>query len=82
MPTYKELMMSRDAFLELRNKIQRVLSANPALPQRGEILVIDIDPDTGDLMVASQFSSGQRTHRITITDETPNVSRGTSQGEG
>lgn len=64
--------MSRDAFLELRAKIQRVLSASPSLPGRGEVLSMENDPDTGDLMVTSKFGDGEvRTHRITITNETP-----------
>lgn len=67
--SYRELLMKRDAFLEMRNKIRRLLSANPALPGRGEVLSIDYDPDTGDMLVTSQFSSGVRTQRIIIKDE-------------
>lgn len=74
MTTYKELLMKRDAFLELRNRIQRELAAHPET-SGGEILVIDIDPDTADLLVTGQYKRTeddeivQRTHRITITEE-------------
>jgi hypothetical protein len=60
---YKDLMMNRDAFLELRTKIQNVLAANPET-SGGEILVIDICPDTGGLLITAQYGSGQRTHRL------------------
>jgi hypothetical protein len=29
---------------EMRNKVQRVLAANPAMPKRGEILTIELLP--------------------------------------
>lgn len=54
--TYKELLMKRDAFIELRNKIQRELSAHPDT-SGGEILVIEICPDTGDLLVTGQYAT-------------------------
>lgn len=78
MTTYKELLMSRDAFLELRTKICHLLDRFPELPG-GEIDMVKVDLDTGDLLVTSQFASGQRTHRLIIKDETVNVSRGTSK---
>lgn len=73
MTTYKELLMKRDAFLELRNRIRRELAAHPEL-SGGEILGIDTDPDNGDLLVKGQYKWWandvvQRTHRITITEE-------------
>jgi hypothetical protein len=71
--TYKDLLMTRNAFLELRNRVQRELSAHPEL-SGGQILAMDVDPDTGDLMVTGQYkhddTTVQRTHRITITEET------------
>lgn len=72
MTTYKDLLMARTAFQELRNRVQRELSAHPEL-SGGQILAMDIDPDTGDLMVTGQYKHGEittkRTHRITITEE-------------
>lgn len=72
MPTYKELMMSRDTFRELRTEIRHALETNREMP-RGEILTTDIDRDTGDLLVTSRYGLGgkavQCTHRITIKDE-------------
>lgn len=73
--------MSRDAFLELRNMIQRELSAHPET-SGGEINCIDIDLDTGELLVTSQFTGGQRTHRIIIKDETPAKPPGEAWAEG
>jgi hypothetical protein len=69
--------MSVDAFREMQNKIRRELSAHPDT-SGGEILSIDNDPDTGDLLITSQFASGQRTQRIIIKDETVDVPRETS----
>lgn len=76
-PTYKELLVKADAFMELRNKIRRGLCLVPET-SGGEVLSIDIDPDTNDLLVTWQHADGQRTHRITITEETVNVPRETS----
>ena len=70
MTSYKELMMSRYAFFELRNKIRMGLSGFPTT-SGGEVLCIDTDPDTEDLLVTWQHEGGQRTHRIVIKDETP-----------
>jgi hypothetical protein len=70
MPTYKELMMSRDAFLELRQKIRNELACHPET-SGGQILDMENDPDTGDLVITAQYASGQRTHRLIFKDETP-----------
>lgn len=61
--------MKVDSFVELRNKIRRGLSFTPKT-SGGQVLSIDSDPDTRDLLVTWQHHGGQRTHRITITDET------------
>lgn len=65
------------SFMELRNKIRRGLIFNPET-SGGEVLSLDTDPDSEDLLVTWQYADGQRTHRITITDETANVPRETS----
>lgn len=71
--SYKELLGKRDAFLELRDKVKRGVEYRPAT-SGGEILGVDIDPDTGDLLVTGRYKRSeevaQRTHRITITEET------------
>lgn len=65
--------MKRDAFTELRTKIDICLNAHPET-SGGEISMVEIDPDNGDLLVTGQYRRGeetsQRTHRITITEET------------
>lgn len=64
--------MKRDAFIELRTRIQRELAAHPET-SGGEILAMDVESDTGDLLVTGQYKRGDetvvRTHRITITEE-------------
>jgi hypothetical protein len=80
MTTYKELMMRRDAYSEMRNKIHRELAAHPET-SGGEILTIDTDPRTEDLLITWQHTTGQRTYRITIKDETADVPRETSSVE-
>jgi len=77
-PTYKELLMKVDAFHELRAKIRGGLSAIPQT-SGGEILSIDVDPDTADLLVTWQHTAGQRMHRVVIQDEPSNVPRETSE---
>lgn len=74
MTTYRELLMRRDAGSELANKIRREFSAHPDT-SGGEILSIDTDPDTGDLLVTGQYQregeeSAVRTHQITIKEVT------------
>ena len=73
MTTYKELLMKRDAFRELRTKIRNELAAHSETTG-GEILSMDTDPDTGDLLVTGQYKwwaneTVTLTHRITITEE-------------
>lgn len=78
-PTYKELRMYANAFLELRSKIRSGLCL---LPQTsgGQVLAIECDPDTEDLLVTWQHGDTQRTHRVIIKDETPDVPRETKEG--
>lgn len=64
---YKELLLGRDAFVELRTKIRNLLSADPAT-SGGEVLCIDICPNTGGLLITGQYDSGQRTHLLTISE--------------
>lgn len=73
--------MKVQAYLELRNKIRRGLASGPET-SGGEVLSIDTDPGTDDLLITWQHADGQRIHRVIIKDETPDVPRETSQGEG
>lgn len=44
------------SFAQLRDKIQRLLEAHPAMPGRAEIVRVDISPhDTLDLMVTVEY---------------------------
>ena len=70
MATFKELMMKVDAFHELRQKIRNELAKHPET-SGGEILDMDNDPDTGDLMITWQHAGGQRTHQLIFRDVTP-----------
>jgi anaerobic ribonucleoside-triphosphate reductase len=70
MTTYEELMMRVDAFHELRQKIRNELSAHPET-SGGEILDMENDPDTGDLLVTWEHESGQRVHQLIFRDVTP-----------
>jgi anaerobic ribonucleoside-triphosphate reductase len=69
-------MNSRDAFIELRTKIRNELSAHPET-SGGQILSMENDPGTGDLLVTAQYADGQRTHRIVIKNEPVDVPRET-----
>jgi hypothetical protein len=63
MGRYKDLMMNRDAFLELRDKIKDKLEEFPET-SGGEIIAVTICPETGGLLVTAQHDCGQRTHRL------------------
>lgn len=69
---YKEMLLLRDAFRELRRKIRYHLDTSPEF-MGGEVLSTAIDTDNGDLLVTCQHGVGDRavtrTHRITITTE-------------
>lgn len=74
MTAYKELLMKRDAFRELRNKIQRELSAHPET-SGGEILAMDVVGRVGVLAVTGQYKRGEEvvvlTHYVTISSRNP-----------
>lgn len=65
MTAYKELLMRRDAFNELRLMIDVGLNGDQV-----RSLQTDIDEVTGDLLVTGEYEGVRRTHRITITEET------------
>lgn len=69
--------MKASAFLELRNKIRSGICLIPQT-SGGQVIGIDIDPDTEDLLVTWQHADGQRMYRVTLTEETPDVPRETS----
>lgn len=69
--------MKANAFLELRNKIRSGICLIPQT-SGGQVISIDVDPDTEDLLVTWQHADGQRTYRVTITEESPDVPRETS----
>lgn len=66
---YKELLMKRDAFLELRMRVDLGLARDPV----GSPLEVDFDERTGDVLVTGVYDGVRRTHRIHITEE-PTVS--------
>lgn len=74
----------RDDWRELRRKIRSDLDTDPEFFQ-GQVLRTDIDPETGDLLVTSQFHLGDRArirvHRITITEVPPSADAGLSLTE-
>lgn len=74
-PTYKELMMRRDAFKEIRQRIDLALSCDQIHPME-----VDFDDATEDVLVSGTFGGVQRTYRLTITEESSNVPRETSEG--
>lgn len=80
MTTYRELIMITNAGNELRTKIRNGLSLQPDT-SGGEINCIDIDPDTGDLIVTAQYTGGQRVMRIILKDEGPGPYVAVSQEE-
>lgn len=68
MKTYKELLMIRDVHA-VKSKIQLWLEADP------EVLGVEEDPDTGDLIVVFQPSDRPRTMRV-ITRAEPSDADG------
>lgn len=68
--------MKHNAFLELRTKIRNELAAHPET-SGGEILSMENELDTGDLIVTGQYKCGdeieQIDHRITITRKVDSV---------
>lgn len=78
MPTYRELLMSRDSFLELRERIRQGILIAPQ-NSAGHALTAGIDLTTGDLVIHAQNARGDivRTHRVIIKDETIDVPRET-----
>lgn len=75
-PSYKELMMQRDAFRELRQRIDWALAGDEV----GSPLTVAFDKDTGDVLITGIYAGVQRTHRLTITEESDDVPRETSEG--
>lgn len=65
MPTYKELLMSRDAFRELRQRIDWALTGD----EIGSPLSVEFDEDTGDVLITGTYDGVERTHRLIIKDE-------------
>lgn len=74
MTSYKELMMKRDAFLALRQRIDRALTGDKV----EHPYATEFDKSTGDMLVTRMYNGVKRTHRITITEEPVNVPRETS----
>lgn len=61
--------MKRDAFLELRMRIELGLTRDPV----GIPLEVDFDERTGDVLIVGVYDGVRRTHRVRITEE-PTVS--------
>jgi len=64
MTSYKELLMSRDAFLALRVRIDTVLTGDTIGPP----CTIEVDESTGDLLITSTYAGVERTHQLVIKE--------------